>query len=154
VAVADALIQTIKSKPWTIYFILVRPLKTNQAIILPPLLRAGTENGQGGWVSVFKKIPVKVKKRILALTCDGSTTLVSLAKRENWRIQRCHFHLRWRIANYVRTGFTQDPFLSTYIADIIIAKHRNGPVGKVELYFDEHIASFRNLAKEEREFLV
>lgn len=33
------------------------------------------------------------------------------------------------------------------IADIIIAKHRNGPVGKVELYFDETIASFRNLDK-------
>jgi replicative DNA helicase len=35
------------------------------------------------------------------------------------------------------------------IADIIIAKHRNGPVGKVELYFDEQRASFRNLQKEE-----
>jgi replicative DNA helicase len=31
------------------------------------------------------------------------------------------------------------------VADIIIAKHRNGPVGKVELYFDEQRASFRNL---------
>ena len=33
------------------------------------------------------------------------------------------------------------------IADIIIAKHRNGPVGKVELYFDEQTATFRNLEK-------
>jgi len=33
------------------------------------------------------------------------------------------------------------------IADIIIAKHRNGPVGKVELYFDETRAAFRNLEK-------
>jgi len=33
------------------------------------------------------------------------------------------------------------------IADIIIAKHRNGPIGKVELYFDEPRASFRNLEK-------
>jgi len=33
------------------------------------------------------------------------------------------------------------------IADIIIAKHRNGPVGKVELYFDERTTSFRNLEK-------
>lgn len=33
------------------------------------------------------------------------------------------------------------------IADIIIAKHRNGPVGKVELYFDEKTVSFRNLEK-------
>ena len=37
------------------------------------------------------------------------------------------------------------------IADIIIAKHRNGPIGKKELYFDEQRASFRNLEKEERE---
>ena len=35
------------------------------------------------------------------------------------------------------------------IADIIIAKHRNGPIGKVELYFDDRIVSFRNLEKEE-----
>jgi replicative DNA helicase len=33
------------------------------------------------------------------------------------------------------------------IADIIVAKHRNGPVGKVSMYFDEHSASFRNLEK-------
>ncbi len=31
------------------------------------------------------------------------------------------------------------------IADIIIAKHRNGPVGKVELFFDEKTASFKNM---------
>jgi replicative DNA helicase len=35
------------------------------------------------------------------------------------------------------------------IAEIIIAKHRNGPVGQVELYFDESRVSFRSLEKEE-----
>ncbi|MFH1181174.1 MAG: replicative DNA helicase [bacterium] len=33
------------------------------------------------------------------------------------------------------------------IADIIIAKHRNGPVGKVEIYFDEQTVTFKNLEK-------
>ena len=33
------------------------------------------------------------------------------------------------------------------IADIVIAKHRNGPVGKVRFYFNENYASFRNLEK-------
>ena len=33
------------------------------------------------------------------------------------------------------------------IADIIIAKHRNGPVGKVELYFDEPRVSFKDIEK-------
>ncbi len=37
------------------------------------------------------------------------------------------------------------------IADIIIAKHRNGPVGKVELYFDESRVAFRNLEKDYQE---
>ncbi len=31
------------------------------------------------------------------------------------------------------------------IAEIIIAKHRNGPVGKIEVFFDDHTVSFRNL---------
>lgn len=37
--------------------------------------------------------------------------------------------------------------LKKNIADIIVAKHRNGPVGKVELYFDERRVTFRNLEK-------
>ena len=41
--------------------------------------------------------------------------------------------------------------LRKHIADIIIAKHRNGPVGKIELYFNESLASFRNLEKQEFE---
>ena len=32
-----------------------------------------------------------------------------------------------------------------HIADIYIAKHRNGPTGVIELYFDETKASFKNL---------
>ncbi|MDP4008895.1 MAG: DnaB-like helicase C-terminal domain-containing protein, partial [bacterium] len=34
------------------------------------------------------------------------------------------------------------------IAEIIIAKHRNGPVGSIKLFFDEQTASFADLAKD------
>ena len=37
--------------------------------------------------------------------------------------------------------------LKKNIADLIVAKHRNGPVGKAELYFDERKVSFRSLEK-------
>ncbi len=33
------------------------------------------------------------------------------------------------------------------VAKIIIAKHRNGPVGQIELFFDERTVSFKNLEK-------
>ncbi len=33
------------------------------------------------------------------------------------------------------------------IADVIVAKHRNGPVGKVQLYFEENSTTFKNLEK-------
>lgn len=33
------------------------------------------------------------------------------------------------------------------VADILIEKHRNGPTGKVELFFHEECASFRSIAK-------
>ncbi|MFH1173235.1 MAG: replicative DNA helicase [bacterium] len=33
------------------------------------------------------------------------------------------------------------------IADILIAKHRNGPTGKIQLYFNEKQASFKNVEK-------
>ncbi|KKT85973.1 MAG: Replicative DNA helicase [Parcubacteria group bacterium GW2011_GWC1_45_9] len=35
------------------------------------------------------------------------------------------------------------------LADVIIAKHRNGPVGKVTFHFSEQFASFRELTREE-----
>jgi replicative DNA helicase len=35
----------------------------------------------------------------------------------------------------------------TNIAEILIEKHRNGPVGKVDLYFDEKTTTFLNLEK-------
>ena len=34
-----------------------------------------------------------------------------------------------------------------HVADILIRKHRNGPTGEVELYFDGERTSFKNLAK-------
>ena len=37
------------------------------------------------------------------------------------------------------------------IADIIVAKHRNGPVGRVELYFDDRRVCFRSIEKRYQE---
>lgn len=41
-----------------------------------------------------------------------------------------------------------------HTAEILIKKHRNGPTGKVELYFDQSKTSFRNLAREREAEIV
>ncbi len=38
------------------------------------------------------------------------------------------------------------------VAEILIEKHRNGPVGKVELYFDEKTTSFLSIEKNDQGF--
>ena len=41
----------------------------------------------------------------------------------------------------------RDESEKTNIAEILIEKHRNGPTGKVDLYFDEKTTTFLNLEK-------
>lgn len=104
VAIADAFTQTIKEERWTTYLILLRSLRSNKAVITPPHVHQGTEGGIMGWYEAFNKLPNAVKKRIVGLICDGRRSLVLVPKKEGWILQRCHFHLLYRIANYVRTG--------------------------------------------------
>jgi len=35
------------------------------------------------------------------------------------------------------------------IAEVIVAKHRNGPTGMIELYFKNQLAQFANAARRE-----
>lgn len=44
------------------------------------------------------------------------------------------------------------PLEERYVAEIHVAKHRNGPVGVVNLYFDDARASFKNLDKRVQQF--
>jgi replicative DNA helicase len=46
-------------------------------------------------------------------------------------------------------GYNYDELSETekHIAEIHIAKHRNGPTGKMNLFFDENTVSFKNIAK-------
>lgn len=102
IAIADALNQIVKGETRTIYFILLRSVSSTEAIITLPFIHQGTESGTNGWYEAFDALPYGVKNRIVALVCDGRNTLVCLARKEQWLLQRCHFHIIWSIANYTR----------------------------------------------------
>ena len=96
IVVADAMV-VYKHKQWhTWYFILVRLITDNEAIIMPPYHRVGTEVVKG-WHEAFCQLPETLLTRTQALVCDGHAGLVFEGKLRHWLIQRCHFHLIARI---------------------------------------------------------
>lgn len=104
IAIADAIEIHLQEKIYTMYFILLRTIRSSQATITPSIIYPGKENYNMAWKKVFEKFLNTIQKRIIALVCDGNSGLVKFAKQHGWILQRCHFHLRHRIANYIRTG--------------------------------------------------
>lgn len=104
VAIADSMLHTLQDQVYTIYFILLKKPGAEKAIITQPLIRAGPEVPEG-WYAAFQRLPKTALYQIKALVCDGHTGLTSIAKRQLWIIQRCHFHLICRLQNY-RSKYT------------------------------------------------
>lgn len=103
IVIADGLIQFFKGKKYTVYFLLFRSIEGQKAFIFPPYMRAGGEIVLG-WEEAFSLIPDEIFHRIEALVCDGHGGLVRLARKHQWILQRCHFHLLARIAHNVSFG--------------------------------------------------
>ena len=108
IMIADAVIEYIENQWRAVYLMLVRPVDGTEAVILPPFMVDGTETAPG-WKAAINSLPLTVKKRVIALICDGHVGLLAEAKRHNWLLQRCHFHLlariqsrrsRWKIARH------------------------------------------------------
>lgn len=88
----DGLYFRFNTRPWVLYLMAVKPCHQNRAVFLDPVLFAGREQ-VGCWSEAFTTIPTPVKKRIRALVCDQIRGILSLAAREGWALQFCHFHL-------------------------------------------------------------
>lgn len=92
VVIADAMIQQVDSKLVTIYFILIKTPLSQRATIAPPYFEDGGESWVG-WNNAFHALPEHILKSISVIVSDGHTGLKSLAARNGWLMQRCHFHL-------------------------------------------------------------
>lgn len=92
VVIADAMIQQVENKLFSVYFILVKTTESSKAIIAPPYFEEGAESCIG-WKNAFYSLPKPVSKGIKVVVSDGHLGLKSLALRNGWLIQRCQFHL-------------------------------------------------------------
>ena len=92
IVIADAIVFQHQGRWYTSHLFLVRSPDDLEAVILPPVILAGTETSTS-WAIAFATIPAEVLTRIKALVCDGHRGLVYFAARQHWIIQRCHFHL-------------------------------------------------------------
>lgn len=92
ILVIDAKWRYFKKELWTLYFLAVKPTDSRTVTILDPILKRGKENSTT-WEDIIDQLPASVKKRIIALVSDGIRGIENVAERNNWIIQRCHFHL-------------------------------------------------------------
>lgn len=104
IAITDAMIEYIEGIPYVVYFILLRPLTSNKAIIMPFFVTKGSGEGYAGWQGAFNQVPAETRACIRALVCDGIMALFRIARDEGWVLQRCQFHLLARIEHNASTG--------------------------------------------------
>lgn len=129
IAIADGMHETIEDRLCVVYLILLRPVHSNQAWIMPPVIARGGESATG-WLEALHSIPRQLRQRVKALVCDGDPHLVRQAKLMGLIVQRCHFHVIASIKNYVTAGplsrnRTFGSFVLTAIQEILVTKDPN-----------------------------
>jgi hypothetical protein len=100
ILIADAMIEYINKIPHTFYFLLIRSINENKAVIAPFSVRIDEGEGFQGWYRALQQLTPEVRQRIRVLVCDGMQALIRIGKDQGWLIQRCQFHLRARISHY------------------------------------------------------
>lgn len=92
ILLADGLYFRFKRKPWVLYLMALKRPRSEQAVILEPLLQPGVES-KNTWRKAFNSIPQRKRGRIKALVSDDFSGFTALARENRWVLQLCHFHL-------------------------------------------------------------
>jgi transposase-like protein len=88
----DGIWVSFNNQPWILYLGAVKPIDGHHATFLDPLLLKGTESLKR-WSQFIETIPPRVRRHIRALVCDNFRGSKTLAHRNHWVLQLCHFHL-------------------------------------------------------------
>ncbi len=92
ILVIDAQWQYFRGDLWILYFLSAKSVNSKTVVVFDPALKQGKENSTA-WDEVINRLPVSVKKRIIALVSDGIRGIETISLDNDWIIQRCHFHL-------------------------------------------------------------
>lgn len=77
---------------WTLYLMALRPVETDEAVFLPPVLIPGRES-LDLWQQALSTIPDHLLNRVKALVSDGFRGSQTIVRQHGWIHQRCQFHL-------------------------------------------------------------
>lgn len=80
----------------TVYLTGLRTVNGEELHYLRPVLRPGSES-QARWREVVGLIPLRTRKRILAVVSDSFSGAGGIAKENGWVFQRCQAHLLLRL---------------------------------------------------------
>ena len=98
ILLADGVWYKFRGKYWVLYLVALRSVESNRAWMLEPVLLPGRETG-ARWKQVIEGIPEEVKSRVCAMVCDGFKGGTGIARKHQWPLQRCHFHLKALLKN-------------------------------------------------------
>jgi hypothetical protein len=74
-----------------VYLSGLKSVSGSRAYLLPPEVLPGAET-RPKWKGVIESIPEPIKRRIVALVCDGLTGMTAYGYSQGWVVQRCQFH--------------------------------------------------------------
>jgi len=92
ILLVDAQWHYFKQELWTLYLLAIKSSEKDTADIMDPVLMFGKENSTN-WRIILDRLPNDIKNRVVAMVSDGIRGINYVAERNNWILQRCHFHL-------------------------------------------------------------
>lgn len=92
ILILDAEWQYFEGRLWTLYLLAIKPVGSQTVTVLDPTLNQGKEN-TSAWRETIDRLPLAIKKRVIAVVSDGIRGIETIAEDNGWVIQRCHFHL-------------------------------------------------------------
>ena len=96
ILLADGMRFKFSGKVWVLYLTALKSCHRKEAVFLDPLLISGME-GAKRWEQVFAAIPTHAYQRICGLVSDNLRGMQLIARRRNWVLQLCQFHMIYKL---------------------------------------------------------